>query len=103
MALSHKDATIVMGMLARGDKNQDICAWFGENPARIVEVENGQAFGEVAAAPAGDLPPKGPPGVKGRRFLGYVREAITALEAGNQDKALKELRDGVARFEKHEA
>ncbi len=58
MGLSHKDATIIMGMLARGDKNHDIAAWFGENPARVAEVKDGTAFGEVPPAPHAELPPE---------------------------------------------
>jgi hypothetical protein len=105
MTLSKKDAGTIMGMLARGDKNQDIAAWFGENPARIVEVENGQAFGIVPAAPAADLPPKGAPGVKGRRLRAYAIDALSALEKGpaSIDEAIKELKEGLARFDRHEA
>src|SRR5262249_17818138 len=64
VALTYKDAAVIMGMLARGDKNHDIAAWFGENPARIAEVKDGQAFGVVPAAPADELPQKGAVGPK---------------------------------------
>jgi hypothetical protein len=95
-----------MGMLARGDKNQDIAAWFGENPARIVEVENGTAFGIVAAAPANSLPPKGAVGPKARRLRAYSQDALDILNtkgaAGVAD-AIKELEDGLKKFDRHEA
>lgn len=106
MSLSRTDAAIVMGMLARGDKNQDIAAWFGENPARIVEIEKGETFGIVAAAPAHDLPPKGAVGPKGRRLRAYAADALKALEdkgPAGVGEAIKELSDGLARFDKHES
>jgi hypothetical protein len=105
MALSHKDATIVMGMLARDDHNQDIAAWFGENPARVVEVANGQAFGIVAAAPAHDLPPKGAIGPKARRLRAYAADALATLKANGAEgvkDAIKELEEGLKRFNAHE-
>lgn len=67
MTLTNRDASLVLGMSARGDKKHDIAAWFGENQARIAEVEQGQ-HGGVTAAPAIELPPKGAPGPKGRRL-----------------------------------
>jgi creatinine amidohydrolase/Fe(II)-dependent formamide hydrolase-like protein len=105
MALSHKDATIVMGMLARGDHNQDIAAWFGENPARVVEVENGTMFGSVQAAPANELPPKGAVGPKARRLRAYAVDALKALKEKGADgieTAIKELEEGLKRFDRHE-
>lgn len=103
MALTHKDAAIVMGMLARHDKNHDIAAWFGENPARVVEVENGSAFGTVPAAPAADLPPKGAVGPKARRLKAYVIDALAALKQGKTDAAISELEAGLKQFDKHES
>ena len=72
MALTNRDAAIVLGMVARGDKRHDIAAWFGENQARIAEIEQG-SHGSIAAAPAAELPPKGAPGPKGRRLRAFVR------------------------------
>lgn len=71
MALTYKEAAIVLGMAARGDKKHDIAAWFGENQARVAEVEAGE-FGTLALAPAAELPPKGAPGPKGRRLRGFT-------------------------------
>lgn len=88
-------------MLARGDKQHDVAAWFGENQARIVEASKG-AFGTTEAAPASELPPKGSPGLKGRRLFAFTQKAIAALEAGDSDKALGYLRDGAARFTRAE-
>lgn len=106
MALTHKDATIVMGMLARGDHNQDIAAWFGENPARIVEVANGSAFGTMAAAPASELPPKGAVGPKARKMRAYVVDALKALKEKGESgigEAISELEGGLKQFDKHES
>lgn len=106
MALTKHDGHIVMGMLARGDKNHDIAAWFGENPARVVEVNDGSMFGVLAAAPASDLPPKGAVGPKARRMRAYVVDALKALKERGADgvaKAIAELEGGLAQFEKHES
>jgi hypothetical protein len=66
-SLTNKDASIILGMVARGDREHDIAAWFGVNQARIAEVKAG-SHGKLSTAPANELPPKGPPGVKGRRL-----------------------------------
>ena len=55
--LSAQDAAIVKGMLARGDKQHDIAAEFGENGARIAEIKKGEKFADVQAAPSSRLPP----------------------------------------------
>lgn len=102
MALTNKDARIVLGMVERGDKRHDIAAWFGENQARIAEVEAGD-FGSISAASPSELPPKGAPGVKGRRLLASVKKAVANLEDGDAEKALENLKTGIARFNQNEA
>lgn len=105
MSLTQNDAKIILGMLARGDKNHDIASWFGENPARVAEVKDG-AFGSISAAPAEVLPPKGAPGPKGRRLKGSVKNALKALEeqgAGGVKEAIQQLKDGLDRYDRHEA
>lgn len=57
--LTEADAGIVKGMLARGDRQHDIAAWFGVNGGRIAEVATGRRFGWVPAMKDG-LPPPGP-------------------------------------------
>ncbi len=102
MALSRKDGMIVMGMLARGDLNQDIAAWFGENPARVVEVENGTMFGQLPAAPAHELPPIGAIGPKAKRLRAYVNSALAVLVAkgdSGAEEAIKELKEGLKQFD----
>lgn len=102
MALTNRDAQIVIGMISRGDKQHDIAAWFGENQARIVEVTEG-SHGTVSAAPEADLFPKGSPGPKGRRLRGAVKNAIKALEEGDSAKALDSLVAGLEKFNSSEA
>lgn len=102
MTLTNRDAAIILGMAARGDKKHDIAAWFGENQARIAEVEQGQ-YGNLTAAPANELPPKGAPGPKGRRLRSKVTKAIEALENKETAAALQLLKEGLADFAKNDA
>ncbi len=101
MTFYGKQVSIIRGMIARGDKQHDIAAWFGENQARIVEAEQGK-FGVHDAAPANELPPRGAPGPKGQRMKAFAEKALAALEAGNADEAKKHLAEGIARYNKHE-
>lgn len=55
-----QDASIVKGMLARGDRQHDIAAWFGVNGGRIGEIASGQTFHDCEPAPTQLLPPPGP-------------------------------------------
>jgi hypothetical protein len=59
-ALSEIDATIVKGMLLRGDRQHDIASWFGVNAGRVAEVKTGAKHRDVIAAPMHALPPPGP-------------------------------------------
>lgn len=101
-SLTTRDARVVSGMLARGDRDHDIAAWFGVNQGRAAEVKEGK-YGAVSAAPPEELPPKGPPGVKGRRLRGSVESALTALADGESDKATEILRDAKKRYDANEA
>lgn len=89
ISLSNRDASLVLGMVARDDREHDIAAWFGVNQGRIAEVKQG-SHGLVVAAPAHELPPKGPPGVKGRVLRTAVKKAMAALEGKGAD-ALDEV------------
>jgi hypothetical protein len=60
VTLNAKDAALVKGMLARGDRQHDVAAWFGVNGGRIAEIATGAKFGNVKAAPGLLLPPRGP-------------------------------------------
>lgn len=101
MTLTSKDAKLIIGMLARGDKQHDVAAYFGENQARIVEATEGK-YGTTEAAPKEELPPRGAPGPKGRKLRAFVRKATDAIEAGNPTEALKYLHEGAANWDKNE-
>lgn len=98
MALTSNDARIIFGMIARGDKHHDVASWFGENPARVAEVLSGAAFGFVGAAPANELPPKGAPGLKGRKLMAFVEKALNQLEEGKAAEGIETLKAGVKRY-----
>lgn len=52
-----EQAAIVKGMLARGDKQHDIAAYFGENSGRVIDVKFGDKYADVVATPMDKLPP----------------------------------------------
>ena len=60
ITLDETDAAVVKGMLARGDRQHDIAAWFGVNGGRIAEIANGSKFASISAVLAEELPPAGP-------------------------------------------
>jgi hypothetical protein len=80
-----------MGMVARGDRDHDIAAWFGVNQGRIAEVKDGSKFGTVAAATAADLPPKGVPGIKGRRLREDIKLALWQLDQDGIQGKIKSI------------
>ena len=72
--LTAADAPIARGMIARGDRISDICAYFGVNPARL--------YDQLGAFPSGvasenQLPPRGPYVV--RDILRAVRQLEAAI------------------------
>lgn len=103
-SLTTSDVSLVLGMAARGDRNHDIAAWFGVNQGRIAEAKQGR-FGMPPIAPAHQLPPSGPPGIKGRRLRGSAEQALDALRTGTTDaaaKAIKILEESLARYDTNE-
>lgn len=60
LSLTESDASLIKGMLLRGDRHHDIAAFFGCNQGRIAEIKDGSRFLKVAAADLEDLPPRGP-------------------------------------------
>lgn len=71
--LTDTDAAIIKGMLARGDRQHDIAAWFGVNGGRIAEIATRQKFREIVASVSANLPPPGP--------YPSGKDAVTALAA----------------------
>jgi hypothetical protein len=70
ITLHEEDARVAKGMLARGDRQSDIAAYFGVNAGRIAELGTGETFSWVQAATTAELPPPGP-------YI--VRELLTAI------------------------
>lgn len=60
VTLNEQDASLIKGMLRRGDRQHDIASWFDVNGGRIAEIATGLRFAEVGSADAGRLPPVGP-------------------------------------------
>lgn len=58
--LTEQDAAIVKAMIARGDRQHDIAAWFGVNGGRIGEIAAGRKFGSIVPAERSNIPPPGP-------------------------------------------
>jgi hypothetical protein len=83
MALDTSDIALIKGMLARGDRQSDIAAFFGVNGGRVAEINTGLRGAEVIAANTETLPPPGP----------YVMSARTALKARQTLEALLDLID----------
>jgi hypothetical protein len=80
ISLTESDAAIVKGMLARGDRQHDIAAWFGVNGGRIAEIATGSTFRWVRACSPEKLPPRGP--YPGARHSLAPLEAIGAVKQG---------------------
>lgn len=78
--LTEYDAALVKGMLARGDRQHDVAAWFGVNGGRIAEVATGATFGWVHQAEEG-LPPQGPypTGKQAAEAQAALDQALNAL------------------------
>jgi hypothetical protein len=90
ITLTASDAAVVKAMLARGDRQHDVAAWFGVNGGRIADIATGKTFAWVKAA-TGPLPPVGP--------YPCGREAHAALEAlGAAEGALEAARRVVAQY-----
>lgn len=93
ISLTEADASIVKGMLARGDRQHDIAAWFGVNGGRIAEVATGAKFANVPAQTS-NLPPRGPY-ISGRTSTA-TRDALRGLR-GRLEEMIKEIDDLLSR------
>jgi hypothetical protein len=86
ISLTEQDAALVKAMLARGDRQHDIAAWFGVNGGRIAEIATRTKFRSVEPAERSNLPPKGPyPSGRDATIalnaLVAARQAIASAEA----------------------
>ncbi len=68
---------------------------------RVAEAKDGK-FGTVDVAPVHELPPTGPPGVKGRMLKEDVDHALILLGKGNNGDAFELLQKAVARYDANE-
>ena len=84
--LNERDAAIVKGMLARGDRQHDIAAWFGVNGGRIAEIATGRRFRAITPAAGINLPPPGPypSGKDSHAALAALRAAKQAISAAEE-------------------
>ena len=96
--LSQDDASIVKGMVQRGDRHHDIAAWFGVNQGRIAEVIAGDLHPNAPIAADDDLPPPGPysSGRTAHATVKALEQAKSALESATRDieQALKSAKKG---------
>ena len=88
MALNNIEIAIVKGMIARGDRQHDIAAYFGVNGGRIAEINTGHTGHGVKAATPQDLPPSGPY-MAGRSAL-RARNALLSLR-DQIDEAIRDI------------
>jgi hypothetical protein len=100
-SLKAADAPIILGMIARGDRDHDIAAWFGQG--RVADVKDGKKFGTASAAPTSQLPPSGPPGIKGKRLRDSVSSVINAWNDGKPEVAKEALLLAARAYDRNEA
>jgi hypothetical protein len=93
LRLSEGQASLVKGMLLRGDRQHDIAGWFGVNPGRIAEVKDGHLYPGVAPAPPNQLPPQVSPGQVAFKALFALLQARRALETPGGAEQAKEIID----------
>jgi pentapeptide repeat protein len=91
--LSAADASIVKGMLHRGDRHHDIAAWFGVNQGRIAEVKAGELHPEAATASSEELPPQGSPGWIARIFMRALDDVIAGIQTPEEAQRAKRIRE----------
>ena len=84
--LTEQDAAIVKAMIARGDRQHDIAAWFGVNGGRLGEIAAGRKHRSIVPAERSNIPPPGPyPNGRDATIalnaLVAARQAIASAEA----------------------
>lgn len=77
--LTAEDAAVVKAMLARGDRQHDIAAWFGVNGGRIGEIASRRRFRDVPPADRANLPAPGP--YLSGREANEVLQALVAAQS----------------------
>jgi hypothetical protein len=93
--LSHRDTRFIKGMLARGDRQHDIAAYFGVNAGRIAEIAVGDcAYPNALPMPAEELPPPGPYLSKYalQSVIDTLNDAIEAIELAEQHEEIADVK-----------
>lgn len=78
------------GMLARGDRQSDVAAYYGVNSGRIAELNAGRIGQGISPAAEGLLPPPGP--YLAARSATRARDTLLALRSLIDD-CLRDIRD----------
>jgi hypothetical protein len=80
--ITEEQAGIVKGLLARGEKQHDIAAFFGVNGGRIAEIAKGKKFPDVSPAAKRELPT---PAVMVQGYAAHVAlQALRIIEIAVQ-------------------
>jgi hypothetical protein len=96
------DVPIIIGMIGRGDRHHDIAAWFGLNQGRIADAQDGK-YGPAQTVPGLKLPPKGPPGPKGRELREAINSALACFTAGDNAGGIANLQAAIKLYDTDEA
>ena len=94
-SLSHKDTCLVKGMLARGDRQHDIAAYFGVNGGRIGEVASGDnPYPNATPVSEDQLPPSGPYITKYaiQGVIDSLNDAIDAIDLAEAEERLEDVK-----------
>lgn len=95
MSLTHRETRFVKGMLARGDRQHDIAAYFGVNAGRIAEVATGNCdYPNAEPIPEDELPPPGPYVTKYalNSVIETITESIQAIELAESEENVDDLK-----------
>ena len=95
------DVPIIIGMIGRGDRHHDIAAWFGLNQGRIKDAQDGK-YGPPQTKAGIVLPPKGPPGIKGRHLREAIDHVLARLAAGDTAGGLNSLQTAIGDYDTDE-
>lgn len=93
--LTHRDTRFIKGMLARGDRQHDIAAYFGVNAGRVAEVATGNCdYPNAEPMEPERLPPPGPYLTKFAMdsVIRTLNEAIEALELAEAEEDVSDVK-----------
>ena len=95
------DIPVIVGMINRGDRRHDIAAWFGLNQGRIKNTQDGK-YGPPHTSAGVALPPKGPPGIKGRLLREAIDLALARLNSGDVTGGIQALQTAIGDYDADE-